>query len=300
MVPCRRFLTTDSQQPIMNSLMPGPESRKKIALQGIAFIIVGAVFIFLWNNLKKTAAANIQTSSASRISGTLPSLLSDLSLILPISFLAILFGITYAFYLEEWRSATSRFRRFIESQVAFLTEIPSLLYGLLAISFFFSYAGIFKEIGTPSPVQSTNASGLDVIIPFQRNIAMLYVEVLIFIMMVMPVAIKTTQEALRSVATPIRESTYALGANQWQVLAKQVAPLAFPRVLAGGCRAMSRALAAAALLIGIHIPDPTTGPRGIPDRFMLFLGGALLLSTISSFLKESGLENPPTANTRHD
>ena len=279
--------------------MTGPESRKKIALQGIAFIIVGAVFIFLWNNLKKTAAANIQTSSASRISGTLSSLLSDLNLILSISLLAILFGIAYAFYLEEWRSVTSRFRRFIESQVAFLTEIPSLLYGLLAITVFFSYAGIFKEIGTPSPVQSTDASGLDVI-PFQRNIAMLYVEVLIFIMMVMPVAIKTTQEALRSVATPIRESAYALGANQWQVLAKQVVPLAFPRILAGGCRAMSRALAAAALLIGIHIPDSATGPRGIPDRFMLFLGGALLLSTISSFLKESGLETPPTADTRHD
>lgn len=284
----------------MNSLMTGPESRKKIALQGIGFIIVGAVFIFLWNHLKKTTSVNIQTSSASRISGTLPSLLSDLNLILPISLLAILFGIAYAFYLEEWHSATSRFRRFIESQVAFLTEIPSLLYGLLAIAFFFSYAGIFKEIGTPSPVQSTHASGLDVI-PFQRNIAMLYVEVLIFIMMVMPVAIQTTQEALRSVATPIRESAYVLGANQWQVLAKQVVPLAFPRVLAGGCRAMSRALAAAALLIGIHIPDPTTGPRGIPDRFMLFLGGALLLSTISSFLKESGLETRPTAtDTRHD
>lgn len=280
-------------------LMTRPELRKKIALQGIAFIIVGAVFIFLWNNLKKTAAANIQTSSVSRISGTLPSLLSDLNLILSISLLAILFGIAYAFYLEEWRSATSRFRRFIESQVAFLTEIPSLLYGLLAIAFFFSYAGIFKEIGTPSPVQSPNASGSDVI-PFQRNIALLYVEVLIFIMMVMPVVIKTTQEALRSVATPIREAAYVLGANQWQVLAKQVMPLAFPRVLAGGCRAMSRALAAAALLIGIHIPDPTTGPRGIPDRFMLFLGGALLLSTISSFLKESGLETSPTADTRHD
>ena len=127
-------------------------------------------------------------------------------------------------------------RRFIESQVAFLTEIPSLLYGLLAITVFFSYAGIFKEIGTPSPIQNANASGLDVM-PFQRNIAMLYVEVLIFIMMVMPVAIKTTQEALRSVATPIRESAYVLGANQWQVLAKQVVPLAFPRMLAGGCRA---------------------------------------------------------------
>ena len=125
---------------------------------------------------------------------------------------------------------------------------------------------------------------------------MFYAEVLIFILMVMPVAIKTTQEALRSVATPIRESAYALGANQWQVLAKQVVPLAFPRILSGGCRAMSRALAAAALLISIHIWDHTTGPRGIPDRFMVFLGGALLLSAVSSFL----IETYDPASTQHD
>jgi ABC-type phosphate transport system permease subunit len=279
------------------------ELRKKIALQGTAFIIVGAAFIFLWNDLKKTDAANIQTSSASRISGTLPSLLSDLNLILPISLLAVLFGVACAFYLEEWLSATSWVRRFIESHVAFLTEIPSLLYGLLAIAILFNYTGVFTEkesgLETPPTVQNVNESGLAVV-PFQRNTTMFYAEALIFISMVMPVAIKTTQEALRSVAIPIRESAYVLGANQWQVLAKQVVPLAFPRILAGGCRAMSRALAAAALLIGIHIWDHTTGPRGIPDRFILFSGGALLLSTVSSFLKESRLETPPTATPRHD
>lgn len=272
-----------------------PELRKKIALQGIAVIIVGALFIFLWNDLKKTGTANIQTPLASRISGTLPSLLSDLNLILPISLLAVLFGVACAFYLEEWLPATSWVRRFIESQVAFLTEIPSLLYGLLAIVILFSYTGVFKEIVTPSPVQNVKESGLAAIL-FQRNATMFYAETLTFILIVMPVAIKTTQEALRSVATPIRESAYVLGANQWQVLEKQVVPIAFPRMLAGACRAMSRALAAAALLIGIHILGHTTGPRGIPDRFMLFLGGALLLSTISSFLIE--IHAPATA--RHD
>ncbi len=283
----------------MISLMTRSELRKKIALQGITFIIVGAAFIFLWNNLKKTQVANIQTPSASRISGTLPSLLSDLNLILPVSLLAVLFGVACAFYLEEWLRPTSWVRRFIESQVAFLTEIPSLLYGLLAIAILFGYAGVFKEIGTPSLAQNVNESGLEAIL-FQRNIAIFYAETSVFILIAMPVAIKTTQEALQSVSTPIRESAYVLGANQWQVLAKQVAPLAFPRILAGGCRAMSRAFAAAALLIGVHIPGHTTGPRGIPDRFMLFLGGALLLSAISSLLKESGSESPSTAMARPD
>lgn len=283
----------------MNASMTRPELRKKIALQGIAFIIAGTAFIFLWNALKKTDATHLDMSSASPIFSTLPRLLSDLNLILPISFLAVLFGVACAFYLEEWLSARSWVRRFIESQVAFLTEIPSLLYGLLAIAILFNYTGVFKEIGTPPLIQNVPDSRLEVVI-FQRNTTMFSAEVLIFILMVMPIAIKTTQEALRSIGRPIRESAYVLGANQWQVLAKQVVPLALPRILAGGFRAMSRALAAAALLIGIHIPNPTTSLRGIPDRFMLFLGGALLLSTISSFLKESGLEPPSTATARHD
>ena len=271
------------------------ELRKKIALQGVAVIIVGAALIFFWNDLKETVMTHSQTSSASRIYSIVPSLLSDLNLILLISLLAVLFGVACAFYLEEWLSATSWVRRFIESHVAFLIEIPSLLYGLLAVAVLFHHTGVFKEIGTPLPVQNGTESGLEVVV-FQRHTTMFAAEVLIFILLVMPIAIKTTQEALRSVATPIRESAYVLGANQWQVLGKQIVPLAFPRMLAGGCRALSRALAAAALLIGIHIPNHTTGTRGIPDRFMLFLVGALLLSTISSFLIE--VYDPATA--RHD
>ncbi|MCY3723459.1 MAG: ABC transporter permease subunit [Candidatus Poribacteria bacterium] len=272
----------------MNSSMIRSELRKKIALQGGAVIIVGAVFVFFWNNLRKTAEAHIQTSSTSRISGILPSLISDLNLILPITLLAVLFGVACAFYLEEWCPVTSWIRGFIGSQVNFLTEIPSLLYGLLAIMVIFSDTGVLKEIGALPPAENVNESGSEVAL-FQRNTLVFYAETLIFILMAMPIAIKTTQEALRSVATPIRESAYVLGATQWQVLTKQVVPLAFPKMLAGGCRSMSRALAGAALLIGIHIPSHTTGPRGIPDRFVLFLGGALLLSTISSFLTiESG------------
>ena len=276
----------------MNTSMIRLELRKKIVLQGITFILVGAGFIFLWTSLKKIAEANIQTAAASHISGTLPNLLSDLNLILPISLLAVLFGVACAFYLEEWLPASNWIRRFIESQVAFLTAMPSLLYGLLAIAILFTDVSVFKEIGTSPPAQSVTESGLGGV-TFQRNTAIFFAEVFIFILMVMPVAIKTTQAALRSVASPIRESTYVLGANHWQVLAKQVVPLAFPRMLAGGCRAMSRAFAAAALLIGIHIPSSTTGSRGIPDRFMLLLGGALLLSTISSCLME--IYHPATA-----
>ena len=270
--------------------MTRPELRKKIVLLSITVIIEVVALIFLWNVLKKTDVTNGQTSPASGTSDGLPNLLDDFNLILPISFLAILLGIACAFYVEEWLSATNWIRRFIESQVALLTGIPSLLYGLLAVAVFFGYAGVFK-----ATLQNAAGSALAGT-PFQRPTALFYTETLIFILTVMPVAIKTTQKALRSVETPIRESAYALGATQWQVLKKQVVPRAFPRMLAGGCRAMARAFAAAALLVGIYAWSYTTELRGFPDRFMLFLGGALLLSNASSFLIEIYMP----ASTQHN
>ena len=81
----------------MNSLMTHPDPRQKIALQSIALITLGAVFIPVWNVLKKTHISDVQASSVARVSDPLPSLLGDLYFILSISFLAILLGVTVPF-----------------------------------------------------------------------------------------------------------------------------------------------------------------------------------------------------------
>ena len=258
----------------------------------MTFIIVGATFIVFWDVLKKIDAVS---TSFTPTSDTMSSLLSDLNLILPISTFAILLGVACAFYLQEWLPVTNWIRCFIESKVALLTSLPSLLYGLLAIVILFRYSGSLKDVETSLAVQNVKEPGLEVI-PFQRNTTLFYIEALIFVLLVMPIAIQTTQKALQSVATSVRESAYALGATQWQVLKRQVIPLAFPGILAGSCAAMSRAFAAAALLIGVHIIGYTTAPRGIPDRLMLFFGVALLLSTVSCFLTE--MSTP--ASTQHN
>ncbi|MXV72829.1 ABC transporter permease subunit [Candidatus Poribacteria bacterium] len=203
-------------------------------------------------------------------------LLNDLYIVLSVSLLAVLFGMVCAFYLEEWLPKTNWIRRSVESLVAILTGIPSLFYGILAIGFFFLSAGALKAIGIFPLPQNVEA------IPFQRGTTLFYAGALTFIFMVMPVTIKTTQSALRSVVTPIRETAYALGASQWQVLTRQVVPLAFTQILAGGCRAMSRAFATAALLVGIYTWHYTTEPGGMPSKFILFLSIALFLSILSS------------------
>ena len=212
-------------------------------------------------------------------------LLNDLYTVLLISLFAALFGIACAFYLEEWLSETNWIRRLIENVVAILSGIPSVLYGILAIGIFFRYAGTLKAVGVSPLPQNAEGSALEPM-PFQSDPAVFYIGALTFVLMVMPLTIKTTQAALRSVATPIREAAYALGASHWQVLVRQVVPSAATRMLAGGCRAMSRALATAALIIGIYTWHHSTEPEGMPYRFILFLSGALLLSIFSSTLTE--------------
>ena len=252
------------------------ERKQKFVLPGIAFIIFGIAAIPIRNAVKKMDAAHIQVVSPNALS----MLLNDLYVVLLMSLLAILFGIVCAFYLEEWLPKTNWVRRLIESHVAILTGIPSVLYGILAISIFLTYAGTLTVVdGIPS-VQNTEA------IPFQRETTLFLGEALTFILMVMPVTIKTTQEALRSVATPVREAAYALGASQWQVLTQHVVPITFTRMLAGGCRAMACAFATAALLTGIYTWYYMTDAGGMSNRFILFLGAALFLSVFASSITE--------------
>ena len=258
--------------------MTHPNPRQKYVLQSIALVTLGVVFISVWSVIKKTHVSDVQISSVPR--DPLSSLLSDLYLFLSISFLAILLGITCAFYLEEWLRETSWIRYLVESHVGILSGIPSLLYGLLAVAIFLPYSGILKIIGTSVRVTDLETT------TFQGDTIPFYAAMLIFVFLVMPRVIKSTQVALRSVPTPIREAAYALGANRWQVLMKHVVPFAFPRILAGGCRAMSCALATAALFISIYVWGHPIQSGLVPNIFPLFLGGALLLSIFASFLIE--------------
>lgn len=267
----------------MDVMMTCAKRNRKFVSQSITFILLGVACIPIWNVLQKTHAADTEAASAVVPLNTLSSLLNDLYTVLLISFFAILFGIVCAFYLQEWLRETNWIRRCIENVVAILSGIPSIFYGILATGIFFSYAGTLKAIGILAAPRNTVNAVLEPV-SFQRDTTVFYVGVLTFILMVMPMTIKATQAALRSVATPIREAAYALGASHWQVLRRQVMPIAFTRILAGGCRAMSGALATVALIIGIYTWQYTADPGEMPNRFVIFLSGALFLSIFSSIL----------------
>jgi phosphate transport system permease protein len=137
--------------------------------------------------------------------------------------LAVPVGVAAAIYLEEYGSR-SQAARIIELNITNLAAVPSIIYGLLGLALFVRALGMGRSV-------LAGASTLA--------------------LLVLPVVILSTREALRAVPKSIREGSYALGATQWQTIWHQVLPIAAPGVLTGVILALSRAIGETAPLITI-------------------------------------------------
>jgi phosphate transport system permease protein len=150
--------------------------------------------------------------------------------------MALPVGVASAIYLEEYgtRSAVARF---IEINIANLAAVPSIIYGLLGLGVFVRVFGLGRSVLAGSATLA---------------------------LLVLPVVILSTREALRTVPGSIREGSYALGATKWQTIWHQVLPMALPGVLTGLILALSRALGETAPLITIgaltYVPFAPDGP----------------------------------------
>ena len=135
-------------------------------------------------------------------------------------------GIATAVYLEEYASG-SRLTRIVDVNIRNLAGVPSIVYGLLGLAVF---VGAFKALGIGNG-RNVIAGGLTVAV------------------LVLPIVIITSAEALRAVPLAIREAGYGVGASRSQVTAQLVLPAAFPGILTGIVLSLSRALGEAAPLI---------------------------------------------------
>ncbi len=136
---------------------------------------------------------------------------------------ALPLGIGAGIYLEEY-ARKNRLTNFIELNIANLAGVPSIIYGLLGLGLFVRYMHLDRSV---------LAGGL--------TLALL----------ILPVIILSTREALRAVPFSIREGSFALGATKWQTVRHQVLPAAFGNILTGIILAMSRAIGETAPLITI-------------------------------------------------
>jgi phosphate transport system permease protein len=155
--------------------------------------------------------------------GILSAWVGSFAVMLTTALIAIPIGIAAAVYLEEYASK-NMLTAFIELNIINLAAIPSIVYGLMALGLFVYKFGLG---------QSILSAGL--------TLALL----------ILPIVIVTTREALRTVPKAIREAAYALGASQWQTIWNHLLPYSMGGILTGIIIALSRAIGETAPLITI-------------------------------------------------
>ncbi|MCS7220125.1 MAG: phosphate ABC transporter permease PstA [Anaerolineae bacterium] len=158
--------------------------------------------------------------------GILSALVGSLWLLGLTALIAFPIGVGAGIYLEEY-APDNRLTQLIEINIANLAGVPSIIYGLLGLEIFVRF--LFPVTGGRSVLSGALTMSL----------------------LILPVIIIATREALRAVPDTLRQAGYALGATRWQVIRDQVLPLAFPGILTGTILALSRAIGETAPLITI-------------------------------------------------
>ena len=173
-------------------------------------------------------------------SGLRSALLGTLWLIGFTAMISFPLGVAAAIYLEEY-AADSWITRLIQINIANLAGVPSVVYGLLGLGLFVRNLGLGRTILAGALTMS---------------------------LLVLPIIIVASREALRAVPTSLREGGYALGASRWQVVYRIVLPAALPGILTGTILAVARAIGETAPLITIGaLTYIAFDPQGPLDLF---------------------------------
>lgn len=179
--------------------------------------------------------------------GIYSALIGSIWLLTLTAVIAFPLGVGAAVYLEEY-SSQSRVERLIEVNIANLAGVPSVIYGLLGLE-------VFVRVMSPVTGGRSVLSGA-----------------MTMALLVMPIVIIASREALRAVPESLRLGGYALGATRWQVVSRLVVPSATPGILTGTILALARAVGETAPLITIGALTyvafvPELSPAGLQSPF---------------------------------
>jgi phosphate transport system permease protein len=170
------------------------------------------------------------------LAGLLPALAGSFYLMILTGFMALPVGLAAALYLEEYATPTT-LTRIVEVNINNLAGVPSIIYGLLGLELFVRVLSLERSL-----------------LAGAATLALL----------VLPMVIITSREALRSVPFSYREAALALGAEKWRTLLRVVLPMSLPGILTGLILAMARAIGETAPLITI---GALTYIAFLPDSF---------------------------------
>jgi len=187
--------------------------------------------------------------------GILPMIIGTLSLIILTMLIAIPLGMFSAIYLVEY-AKPGRFTNAIRLAVHNLAGVPSIVYGLLGLGLFVLFLGF----------------GLSLIS-----------AAFTLAIMILPIVITASQEALRAVPDEIREGALALGSTKWETTRYHVLPYSIPGMLTGSILALSRAAGETAPIIMTGAAFYMTHlPSSIFDEFMALPYSIYSIATQSS------------------
>lgn len=172
--------------------------------------------------------------------GIMGAILGTLWLMAVVAPVTMFLGIGTAIYLEEY-AKKGRLQAFIQTNISNLAGVPSVVFGILGLTVF--------------------VRGLDL-----GNIIL--AGGLTMSLLVLPVVVVASQEAIRAVPQYLREASYGMGATKWQTIKNVVLPAAIPGILTGVILALSRAIGETAPLVVIGIPALLIPfPDNLLDKF---------------------------------
>jgi len=168
--------------------------------------------------------------------GILPALIGTLWIMGLTAIISIPLGISAAIYLEEY-GKKNRLANVLEINISNLAGVPSIIYGLLGLEIFGRIMGMGGSL-------LAGASTLSLLI--------------------LPIIIVSTREALKAVPKSIKEASFAMGASKWQTISYQLLPASFGGIITGIILALSRAVGETAPLIVIgalaYVPFVPSSP----------------------------------------
>ncbi|GAA1194805.1 phosphate ABC transporter permease PstA [Pseudonocardia alaniniphila] len=186
------------------------------------------------------------TAAPSRVrpenGGVRPAILGTLLVVGTTALLALPIGVAAAVYLEEYGDRTRWWNRMFELNIQNLAAVPSVIFGILVLAF---------VVRTPLNIGAVALSGA-----------------IALALLILPVVIIATREALRAIPGEIRDGSLALGATRWQTVWRQLLPAAVPGIATGSILALSRAIGEAAPLILVGATTFVTfSPDGLFSRY---------------------------------
>jgi phosphate transport system permease protein len=200
-------------------------------------VLIAYVTIKGWPRLNSTLWTNMPSIRRPERAGAQSAITGTLWVIGFTALFALPTGILAALHLEEFAKPNSRFQRLVEVNIQNLAAVPSIVYGILGLAFFARALALGQSVITASLTLS---------------------------LLILPIVIISTREALRAVPRNIRNGSLALGATEWQTAYRQTLPAAIPGIATGVILALSRAIGEAAplLLLGAvtFITFNPTGP----------------------------------------